>query len=84
MSLCYRVHPLNRYSEVFSALETRYTLLSMTYKKYIDLRYCCFIPGKVLDIAFSVIRQTNTYLLRNTPVILDVIQLLKDIRDYSR
>uniref|UniRef100_A0A915DY35 Uncharacterized protein n=1 Tax=Ditylenchus dipsaci TaxID=166011 RepID=A0A915DY35_9BILA len=29
----------------------------MTYKKYIDLRLCCFIPGKVLDLAFGVMRQ---------------------------
>ncbi|KAI1707041.1 F-box only protein 28 [Ditylenchus destructor] len=79
-----RAHPLNRYSEVFSALETRYTLLSMTYKKYIDMNMCCFIPGRVLDIAFGIVRRINGYLANEGNVIqLDVIQILRDIRDYS-
>jgi hypothetical protein len=60
----------------------------MTYKKYIDLRMCCFIPGKVLDVAFGVMDQINIHLANHTKgqVIapLDVIQILRDIRDYSR
>ncbi|KAI1716783.1 F-box only protein 28 [Ditylenchus destructor] len=79
-----RAHPLNRYSEVFSALETRYTLLSMTYKKFIDMNMCCFIPGRVLDIAFGIVRRINGYLANEGNIIqLDVIQILRDIRDYS-
>lgn len=80
----FSAHPLNRYSEVFSALETRYTLLSMTYKKYIDLRHCCFIPGKVLDVAFEIVRKMKGYLTQNINPALDVVQILRDIRDYSR
>lgn len=58
----------------------------MTYKKYIDLKNCCFIPGKVLDVAFAVVRKINGYLAENTnpAPALDVVQILRDIRDYSR
>ena len=43
-----RNHPLARHVDILSAIETRLSLLSMTYSKYIDLGLCCFIPGKVM------------------------------------
>lgn len=43
-----RNHPLARHVDILSAIETRLSLLSMTYSKYIDLGLCCFIPGKVI------------------------------------
>jgi len=42
-----RNHALARHVDILSAVETRLSLLSMTYSKYIDLGLCCFIPGKV-------------------------------------
>lgn len=42
-----RVHPLARYCDVLSAIETRISMLNMTFMKYIDSSMCCFIPGKV-------------------------------------
>ncbi len=34
----------------------RISLLSMTFMKYVDLNLCCFIPGKVIDEIFRVLR----------------------------
>lgn len=42
-----RVHPLSRHTDILSAIETRTSLLQITYSKYMDSGYCCFIPGKV-------------------------------------
>lgn len=42
-----RNHPLARHVDILSAIETRLSLLGMTYMRYIDMGLCCFIPGKV-------------------------------------
>lgn len=42
-----RNHSLARHCDVLTAIETRISMLSMTFTKYIDLNLCCFIPGKV-------------------------------------
>jgi F-box protein 28 len=42
-----RAHPLARHVDVLMAIETRISMLSMTYSKYIDSGLACFIPGKV-------------------------------------
>lgn len=42
-----RNHVLARHIDILSAIETRLSLLNMTYSKYIDMGLCCFIPGKV-------------------------------------
>ncbi|KAH7722363.1 F-box domain containing protein [Aphelenchoides avenae] len=78
-----RSHPFHRYAEIFSAIETRYTLLTMTYKKYIDQNFCCFIPGKVLDLAFVIVNRINGYLDANQHVNVDVLGVLVEIRDFS-
>ncbi|XP_063215564.1 F-box only protein 28 isoform X3 [Bacillus rossius redtenbacheri] len=72
-----RSHPLCRHNEVLTALETRLSMLSMTYLKFIDLGMCCFIPGKVIDEIFKIL-----YLARDSkslPRSLDVLQELRDI-----
>ncbi|KAI6230420.1 hypothetical protein M3Y99_01060900 [Aphelenchoides fujianensis] len=76
-------HPMNRYSDIVSAVETRYTMLAMTFKKYLDAGVCCFIPGKVLDLCFRVVAQIRDYVRRNLFVQLNVIHVMRDIRDYS-
>lgn len=42
-----RSHPLARHCDILTAIETRISMLSMTFIKYVDLNLCCFIPGKV-------------------------------------
>ena len=44
-----RNHPLSKHVNVLSSVETRLSLLSMTFVKYIDMNLCCFIPGKVCE-----------------------------------
>ncbi|XP_041350646.1 F-box only protein 28-like [Gigantopelta aegis] len=51
-----RNHVLSRHVDILSALETRLSLLSMTYSKYIESELCCFIPGKVMDELFRLLR----------------------------
>uniref|UniRef100_A0A1B6MUQ9 F-box domain-containing protein n=1 Tax=Graphocephala atropunctata TaxID=36148 RepID=A0A1B6MUQ9_9HEMI len=52
-------HPLARHNDILMSVETRLSMLSMTYMKYIDACHCCFIPGKVLDEAFKALRIVN-------------------------
>uniref|UniRef100_A0A8R1Y6C0 F-box domain-containing protein n=1 Tax=Onchocerca volvulus TaxID=6282 RepID=A0A8R1Y6C0_ONCVO len=77
-----RLHTLSRVNEVYSALETRYALLSMTFRKYIDNDSCCFIAGKVLDEGFSVLRMLDSCIKRKVQP-PETQESLKDIRDYS-
>lgn len=42
-----RNHPLSKHSDILTCIETRMSMLSMTYTKYIEVNLCCFIPGKV-------------------------------------
>lgn len=51
-----RNHPLARHVDILSAIETRLSLLSMTYMRYIDTGLCCFIPGKVLDELLKILK----------------------------
>ncbi|KAI6195317.1 Collagen type IV alpha-3-binding protein [Aphelenchoides besseyi] len=76
-------HPLNRYYDVISAIETRYTMLAMTFKKYLDSQLCCFIPGRVLDMCFQVLEMIRNYVNQNIYVQLNVVSVMRDIRDYS-
>jgi len=45
-----RDHPYCRHADILSAIETRMSLLQITYAKYIETGYCCFIPGKVSQL----------------------------------
>lgn len=40
-------HPLSKYSDILTCVETRLSMLSMTYLKYMQNGSACFIPGKV-------------------------------------
>jgi F-box protein 28 len=61
-----RNHPLSRHSDILTAIETRLSLLGMTYNKFIDLELCCFIPGKVLDETFAILRTITRSLADNS------------------
>lgn len=42
-----KAHPMARHSEILQVVETRLSMMNMTYFKYIDSDMLCFIPGKV-------------------------------------
>lgn len=52
-------HSLARHADTFAAVETRLSLLSMTFRKYIETGGCCFFAGKVLDELNNVQRLVN-------------------------
>ncbi|CAG2106254.1 unnamed protein product [Medioppia subpectinata] len=73
-----RSHPLARHCDVLSAIETRLSLLGMTYMKYVEMTLCCFIPGKVIDEIYRVLR-----FIQNNPNPPRVHELLQELRDIS-
>ncbi|XP_074649055.1 F-box only protein 28-like [Tubulanus polymorphus] len=72
-----RNHPLSRHVDILTALETRLSLLGMTYVKYIDMGVCCFIPGKVLDEILKILDIVQT--TENLPRAHEILQELRDI-----
>ena len=59
----------NQHVEMFS----RISLLSMTFMKYVDLNLCCFIPGKVIDEIFRVLRIIKEE--QNPPRAYEILQV---------
>ena len=62
--------------DVLHSLETRHSLLGYTYKKYMDAGHCPFVPGKVLDEFYRVLR-----LLRTSNRLPYPHEVLKELRD---
>lgn len=73
-----RNHVLARHSDILTSIETRISMLTMTYSKFIDLNVCCFIPGRVLDEINSILR-----LLASTTKPLRPHEVLQELRDIS-
>lgn len=73
-----RSHPLARHCEILTAIETRLSILAMTFTKYIDAGLCCFIPGKVIDEIFRVLRS-----LRDSETPPRAHEVLQELRDIS-
>lgn len=73
-----RTHCLARHADILTCLETRISMLSMTYSKYMDLNLCCFIPGRVLDEIFRILR-----LISKTSKPLRPHEVLQELRDIS-
>uniref|UniRef100_A0A915IHP9 F-box domain-containing protein n=1 Tax=Romanomermis culicivorax TaxID=13658 RepID=A0A915IHP9_ROMCU len=85
-----RNHELSRHSDILGAVDTRLSLLSMTFNKYIDSDVCCFIPGKVLDELFRLLRLVDQSLVENKSYAVATNtelprphELLKELRDIS-
>ncbi|XP_069677551.1 F-box only protein 28 [Periplaneta americana] len=72
-----RSHPLARHCDILTAIETRLSMLAMTFTKYIDAGLCCFIPGKVIDEIFRVLRSLKDS--KTPPRAHEVLQELRDI-----
>ncbi|XP_037933846.1 F-box only protein 28 isoform X1 [Teleopsis dalmanni] len=73
-----RNHCLARHADILTSIETRISMLSMTYGKYMDLSLCCFIPGRVLDEIFRILR-----LISKTAKQLRPHEVLQELRDIS-
>ncbi|NWR60741.1 FBX28 protein, partial [Bucorvus abyssinicus] len=72
-----RNHSLARHADILAAVETRLSLLNMTFMKYVDSKLCCFIPGKVIDEIYRVLRYVNS--TRAPQRAHEVLQELRDI-----
>ncbi|XP_067006768.1 F-box only protein 28 isoform X2 [Anabrus simplex] len=72
-----RSHPMARHCDILTAIETRISMLSMTFMKYVDVGMCCFIPGKVIDEIFRVLRLLKVS--KTPPRAHEILQELRDI-----
>uniref|UniRef100_A0A1L8DCH6 F-box domain-containing protein n=1 Tax=Nyssomyia neivai TaxID=330878 RepID=A0A1L8DCH6_9DIPT len=73
-----RNHPLSRHADILTCIETRISMLTMTYGKYIDAKLCCFIPGKVVDEVLRLLR-----LVQETTLQVRSHEILQELRDIS-
>lgn len=78
-----RTHPLARHCEILTSIETRLSLLSMTFMKYMDMNLCCFIPGKVIDEIFRVLRLVQGAGNGCTTTPPRAHEILQELRDIS-
>nr|XP_022900138.1 F-box only protein 28 [Onthophagus taurus] len=72
-----RSHPLARHCDILSAVETRISMLNMTFSRYIEAGLCCFYPGKVIDEIVNVLNTIE--LLLPPPRTHELLQELRDI-----
>lgn len=73
-----RHHPLSKHVDILTCIETRISMLSMTYLKYIELELCCFIPGKVIDEVFTILD-----IVQKAAKPLRTHEVLQELRDIS-
>lgn len=88
-------HPLAKYCDVLQSVETRMSMLNMTYMRYIENQLVCFIPGKVRLVIIKPERYNRIFwqVLDETKRILDLVvnnkvppkssQFLQELRDLS-
>ncbi|XP_026734279.1 F-box only protein 28-like [Trichoplusia ni] len=72
-----RYHHLSRHCDILTSIETRISMLNMTYSKFIDNGLCCFIPGKVIDEIRRVLSVVES--CSSPPRAHEVLQELRDI-----
>ncbi|XP_041985867.1 F-box only protein 28 isoform X2 [Aricia agestis] len=72
-----RYHPLARHCDILTSIETRISMLNMTYSKFIDNGLCCFIPGRVIDEIRRVLHIVESS--KQPPRAHEVLQELRDI-----
>ncbi|XP_077303020.1 F-box protein pallbearer isoform X2 [Arctopsyche grandis] len=72
-----RFHPLSRHCDLLASIETRFSMLSMAYSRFVEQGMCCFIPGKVLDEFRHVVTVVDE--CNPLPLAFEVLQELRDI-----
>lgn len=73
-----RYHHLSRHCDILTSIETRISMLNMTYSKFIDNGLCCFIPGKVIDEIRRVLK-----MVEYSPTPPRAHEVLQELRDIS-
>lgn len=73
-----RNHHLARHADILQCIETRISMLMMTYSKYIEANLCCFIPGRVIDEVMRLLR-----LVGNTGEQFRAREILQELRDIT-
>ncbi|XP_054942321.1 F-box only protein 28-like [Physeter macrocephalus] len=73
-----RNRSLAPHADIIAAVETRLSLLNMTFMKYVDSNLCCFIPGKVIDEIYHVLRYVHS-----TRAPQRAHEVLQELRDTS-
>lgn len=76
-----RHHPLIKHADILTCIETRISMLSMTYTKYIDMNLCCFIPGKIIDEVLNILRLVSNTAENSRQ--LRAHEVLQELRDIS-
>jgi len=76
-----RHHPLIKHADILTCIETRISMLSMTYTKYMDMNLCCFIPGKIIDEVLHILRLVSNTCGSNRQ--LRAHEVLQELRDIS-
>jgi len=72
-----RHHRYARHCDILTAIDTRMNLLSLSFGKYMDANLCCFIPGKIIDEIYHVLKILKTNC--DPPSTYEVLQELRDI-----
>ncbi|CAO1363088.1 unnamed protein product [Diamesa serratosioi] len=75
-----RIHPLSKYSDILTCVETRLSMLSMTYLKYMQNGSACFIPGKIIDEVYKILKMLQNV---ENPKTLKAHEVLQELRDIS-
>lgn len=75
-----RNHALSKHADVLTCIETRLSMLSMTYQKYIQNGTACFIPGKVIDECYKILRAISSC---SDPKNMRSHEILQELRDIS-
>ncbi|CAG9863507.1 unnamed protein product [Phyllotreta striolata] len=70
-------HHLARHFDILQAVETRISMLNMTYVKFMESNLLCFIPGKVLDEIKNVLNLVQS--ADSPPRTHQVLQELRDL-----
>lgn len=73
-----RNHALSRHCDILTAIETRLSMLAMTFMKYVDIGLCCFIPGKVIDEIYRVL-----WSVQKSKSLPRAHEMLLELRDIS-
>ena len=77
-----RNHQLYRHYSILTSMGSKISWLSLTFKEYVDSKRCCFIPGKVIDEIFSILRRIKED--QNPPRSSEILQELEDLSTMAR